>query len=112
MARLFADAGTVALVALVSPYSDCREKVRALHERDGLKFLEVFVNTPAEECERRDPKGLYARAHKGNLSDMTGVDAPYEPPRAAEIELTPEMDIETATAAVQAALGEVSCNST
>jgi adenylyl-sulfate kinase len=112
MARLFADAGTVALVALVSPYSDCREKVRVLHERDGLKFLEVFVNTPAEECERRDPKGLYARAHNGSLSDMTGVDAPYEPPRAAEIELTPEMDIETATAAVLAALGEGSQNST
>lgn len=112
MARLFADAGTVALVALVSPYSDCREKVRALHEHDGLKFLEVFVNTPAEECERRDPKGLYARAHNGSLSDMTGVDAPYEPPRAAEIELTPEMDIETATAAVLAALGEGSQNST
>jgi adenylyl-sulfate kinase len=62
MARLFADAGTVALVALVSPYTDCRQKVRELHEQDGLTFLEVFVNTPSEECVRRDPKGLYARA--------------------------------------------------
>jgi adenylyl-sulfate kinase len=106
MARLFADAGTVALVALVSPYTDCREKVRAQHERDGLRFLEVFVNTPAEECVRRDPKGLYARAHDGNLSGMTGVDAPYEAPRAPEIELTPEMDIDAATATVLAALGE------
>jgi adenylyl-sulfate kinase len=106
MARLFADAGTVALVALVSPYTDCREKVRELHERDGLMFLEVFVNTPSEECIRRDPKGLYARARSGNLSEMTGVDAPYEPPRAPEVELTPEMDIEAATAAVLAALGE------
>ena len=105
MARLFADAGTVALVALVSPYTDCREKVRARHERDGLKFLEVFVNTPSEECVRRDPKGLYARARDGKLSGMTGVDDPYEAPRAAEIELTPEMDVEASTAVVLAALG-------
>jgi adenylyl-sulfate kinase len=106
MARLFADAGTVALVALVSPYTDCREKVRVLHEEDGLPFIEVFVNTPAEECARRDPKGLYARAHSGSLSGMTGVDAPYEQPRAPEVELTPEMDVDAATAAVLAALGE------
>jgi adenylyl-sulfate kinase len=106
MARLFADAGTVALVALVSPYTDCREKVRVQHERDGLRFLEVFVNTPAEECVRRDPKGLYARANSGSLSGMTGVDAPYEAPRAPEVELTPEMDVDAATAAVLAALGE------
>jgi adenylyl-sulfate kinase len=106
MARLFADAGTIALVALVSPYTDCREKVRELHHRDGLRFLEVFVNTPSEECVRRDPKGLYARAHNGNLSGMTGVDAPYEAPRAPEVELTPEMDVDAATAAVLAALGE------
>jgi adenylyl-sulfate kinase len=106
MALLFADAGTVALVALVSPYTNCREKVRALHERDELPFLEVFVNTPADECARRDPKGLYARANNGSLSGMTGVDAPYEEPRAPEVELTPEMDVDTATAAVLAALGE------
>ena len=106
IARLFADAGTIALVALVSPYTDCREKVRVLHEQDGLPFLEVFVNTPAEECARRDPKGLYARARSGALHGMTGVDDPYEAPRAAEVELTPEMDVETATAVVLAALGE------
>jgi adenylyl-sulfate kinase len=104
IARLFADAGTVALVALVSPYTDCREKVRALHERDGLPFFEVFVNTPAEECARRDPKGLYARARNGSLSGMTGVDAPYEEPRAPEVELTPEMDVDAAVAVVLAAL--------
>jgi len=106
MALLFADAGTVALVALVSPYTDCRQKVRELHERDGLPFLEVFVNTPAEECARRDPKGLYARANNGSLSGMTGVDAPYEEPRAPEVELTPEMDVDAAVALVLAALDE------
>lgn len=106
LARLFADAGTVAIVALVSPYADCREKVRALHERDGLAFVEVYVNTPAEECERRDPKGLYARAQNGDLREMTGVDAPYEPPHAPDVELTPEMDVSAATMAVLDALGE------
>jgi adenylyl-sulfate kinase len=106
IARLFADAGTVALVALVSPYNDCRQKVRELHEQEGLTFLEVFVNTPSEECMRRDPKGLYARARDGRLRGMTGVDAPYEEPRAPEVELTPEMDVEAATVAVLAALEE------
>lgn len=106
MAHLFADAGTVALVALVSPYADCRRKVRELHERDGLTFTEVFVNTSAEECARRDPKGLYARARNGSLDGLTGVDAPYERPRAPEVELTPEIGIEAAAAAVLAALGE------
>jgi adenylyl-sulfate kinase len=106
MARLFADAGTVALVALVSPYANCRDKVRELHERDGLTFTEVFVNTSAEECARRDPKGLYARARNGSLDGLTGVDAPYERPRAPEVELTPEMGIEAAAEAVLAALGE------
>jgi adenylyl-sulfate kinase len=106
MARLFADSGAVAIVALVSPYADCREKVRELHERDGLEFVEVYVNTPTAECARRDPKGLYARARNGELEGLTGVDAPYEPPRAPEVELTPEMDVQTATEAVLAALGE------
>jgi adenylyl-sulfate kinase len=106
MARLFADAGTVAIVALVSPYADCRDKVRELHERDGLAFVEVFVNTPAEECARRDPKGLYARAQSGELTGLTGVDAPYEPPLAPELELTPELDVDAAVAAVLNALGE------
>ncbi len=106
MARLFADAGTIAIVALVSPYADCREKVRRLHEEDGLAYVEVFVNTPATECARRDPKGLYARAHRGQLSGMTGVDAPYEPPRAPEVELTPEIDVIAATELVLGALTE------
>jgi adenylyl-sulfate kinase len=100
MARLFADAGTVAIVALVSPYADCREKVRKLHDRDGLAFLEVFVNTPPEECARRDPKGLYARARSGDLNGLTGVDAPYEPPLMPELELTPELDVQAAADAV------------
>ncbi len=106
LARLFADAGAVALVALVSPYLGCREKVREMHAREGLAFVEVYVNTPLEECARRDTKGLYARARGGELSGLTGVDAPYEPPRAAELELTPRMDTPSATAAVLDRLDE------
>lgn len=98
-ARLFADAGTIALVSLVSPYAADRAAARALHEADGLDFLEVFVATPLAECERRDPKGLYARARRGELEGMTGVDDPYEPPEAAELVLDP-------TAEASAASGE------
>ncbi len=87
VARLMADAGTVALVALVSPYRADRAEARALHERYGLPFLEVWVSASVELCERRDPKGLYARARRGDLADMTGVDDPYEAPSAPELEL-------------------------
>jgi len=106
IAKLFADAGTIALVALVSPYAECREKVRALHEREDLTFIEVYVNTPAQECARRDPKGLYARARSGKLRGMTGVDDPYEAPQAPEVELTPELDVDAATDLVLATLNE------
>jgi adenylyl-sulfate kinase len=106
IAKLFADAGTVALVALVSPYAACREKVRELHENEGLAFVEVYMNTPAQECARRDPKGLYARAKSGELRGMTGVDDPYERPRAPEVELTQDIDVHSAARRVIAALDE------
>lgn len=105
VARLFADAGTIALVSLVSPYASDRERVRQLHERDGLAFVEVFVDTPATECARRDPKGLYAKARAGELNGLTGVDDPYERPVSAELVLTPHLCVEEAADAVLAALG-------
>jgi bifunctional enzyme CysN/CysC len=89
VARLFADAGVVALVPLISPYREGRDRARLLHEAAELPFVEVFVDTPIEQCEQRDPKGLYARARAGELTDFTGVDAPYEPPDAPELVLTP-----------------------
>jgi adenylyl-sulfate kinase len=104
VARLFADAGMVAVVSLVSPYAECRNRVREAHERDGLIFVEVFINTPIPECERRDPKGLYARARAGEISGLTGVDDPYEPPPAPDVEVKPGSDPETAAEAVLLAL--------
>lgn len=87
VARLFADAGLIALVSVVSPYAAARMYARETHERDGLRFVEVFVNTPIEVCQERDPKGLYARAKAGQLPGFTGVDDPYEPPLAPDVEL-------------------------
>jgi len=89
-ARLLADAGGGALVTHVSPFAAGREGARAIHGEAGIEFLEVFVNTPLEECERRDPKGLYARARAGELRGLTGVDDPYEPPASPELELSGE----------------------
>jgi len=80
VASMFTDAGMVTIVALVSPAAADREWARNLHEEAGLDFVEVWVDTPLEECERRDPHGLYARARAGKLRGFTGVDAPYEAP--------------------------------
>jgi bifunctional enzyme CysN/CysC len=85
VARLFADAGVVALVPLISPYRAGRDHARALHAAADLVFLEVFVDTPIEVCEQRDPKGLYAKARAGELEGFTGIDDPYEAPLAPEL---------------------------
>ncbi|HKG02382.1 MAG TPA: adenylyl-sulfate kinase [Conexibacter sp.] len=103
VARLFADAGLIALVSVVSPYAEARTYAREAHERDGLRFIEVYVNTPIEVCEERDPKGLYARAKAGQLPGFTGVDDPYEPPVAPDVELRC-LDIEVAVERVLDAL--------
>lgn len=103
VARLFADAGLVALVSVVSPYAEARAFARDLHERDGLRFIEVYVNTPIEVCEERDPKGLYARAKAGDLKGFTGVDDPYEAPRSPDVELR-ELDLGLAVERVLDAL--------
>lgn len=91
VALLFADAGVVAIVAAISPYRAGRAAVRALHDAAGVRFIEVFVDTPLTECETRDPKGLYAKACSGQLPGFTGVDDPYERPEAADLVLRPEV---------------------
>jgi adenylyl-sulfate kinase len=89
VAALMADAGLVAVVPVISPFRAGRAAVRAAHEERRLRYFEVFVDTPLAVCERRDPKGLYARARRGELVGLTGVDAPYEVPEAPELVLTP-----------------------
>jgi bifunctional enzyme CysN/CysC len=107
VASLFADSGTVAIVSVISPYAADRELARGVHDRGELEFLEVFVDTPLEECERRDPKGLYARARCGELRGFTGVDAPYETPREPELDLRPlETPLEEMVEALVAVLRE------
>ena len=90
VARLFADAGVVALVPLISPYREARRRARALHEAAEVPFLEVFVDTPLEVCEERDPKGLYTKARAGELTGMTGIDDPYEAPESPDLIITPD----------------------
>jgi bifunctional enzyme CysN/CysC len=89
VARLMAEAGTVALVSLIAPCAEERRKLREIHADAGLPFVEVYVNTPLEVCEQRDPKGLYARARAGELTDFTGVSSEYEAPTHPDLELTP-----------------------
>jgi adenylyl-sulfate kinase len=100
LARLFADSGAVAVVAVVSPYEQTRQQVRELHERDNLPFYEVFLDTPMTVCAERDPKGLYARALAGDLDGFTGIDDPYESPQRPDLQLTPELTVPAAVNAV------------
>jgi adenylyl-sulfate kinase len=104
VSALLADAGVVVLVALVSPYRADRDAARAVHDARGLPFLEVHVATPLEECERRDPKGLYARARAGEITGLTGVDDPYEPPVAADVVVGGGEGLDEAVALVLAAM--------
>ncbi|WP_447936859.1 sulfate adenylyltransferase subunit CysN [Thermomonas fusca] len=85
VARLMTDAGLIVLVSFISPFRAEREMARALFEPG--EFLEVFVDTPLAEAERRDVKGLYAKARRGELRNFTGIDSPYEPPQAPELHL-------------------------
>jgi homotetrameric cytidine deaminase len=104
VARLMADAGLVALVPVISPYAADRDRVRAAHEAAGLRFVEIFVDTPLDVCERRDPKGLYRMARAGQLTGFTGVDDPYEPPNEPELRLTPA-SLDNQVASVLALIG-------
>jgi len=83
--KLFADSGVVALCSFVSPYIKDREIARQLHKEVGLPFFEIFVDTPLEECERRDVKGLYKKARAGIIKGFTGIDQPYEKPTSPEV---------------------------
>ena len=95
IATLFADAGVITLVGLISPYREDRDLVRKRHEDQGIPFYEIFLDVPVEELKKRDPKGQYARVESGELRHFTCIDDPYEPPLHPEITLkTHELEIE------------------
>ena len=99
VAKLFTDAGMVALTAFISPYRADRDQVRAIMQPGD--FIEVFVDCPVETCEARDVKGLYKKARAGEIPEFTGVSAPYEPP------LAPELVIRTRDQSVEASVGQI-----
>jgi bifunctional enzyme CysN/CysC len=107
MALILAEAGVLVVVSLISPFRGSREQARELHAAAGLPFLEVYLDTPVAECERRDPRGLYGRARRGEITGFTGVDDPYEPPEAAEVTLHTESEAvdESSRAVLDAVLG-------
>ncbi len=87
VAKLFADAGIITMTSFISPYRKDRDNVRLLHDQGNLPFIEVYVCTPIETCEQRDPKGLYKKARAGQIKNFTGIDDPYEPPLKPELML-------------------------
>ncbi|WP_339801831.1 adenylyl-sulfate kinase [uncultured Marinobacter sp.] len=94
VSKLFTDAGLIVLSAFISPFSSDRRLVRNLFPAG--EFIEVFMDTPLETCEQRDPKGLYQKARAGEIKDFTGIDSPYETPARPELRLdTSTQDVET-----------------
>ena len=85
VSKLFVDAGIIVMTAFISPFREDRERVRNLVEES--EFIEVFIDTPLEICESRDPKGLYQKARKGKIPHFTGISSPYEAPEQPEIHL-------------------------
>jgi adenylylsulfate kinase len=99
VAKLFVDSGKIVTTAFISPFRSDRETVRALFEEG--EFIEVFIDCPLEECERRDPKQLYAKARRGEIKDFTGIDSPYEAPE------DPEMTVRSDRYTVEEAVGQI-----
>lgn len=85
LAGLFVDAGLIVISAFISPFREGRDRARS--KVPAGRFVEVYLDVPVSECEKRDPKGLYARARAGEITGFTGIDAPYEPPEKPEIAL-------------------------
>lgn len=87
VAKLFANIGVIAIVSLISPFAKDRLFAKEIHQKDGLIFLECFVNTPIETCQARDTKGLYKKAKEGQIKGLTGIDSAYEKPESPDLVL-------------------------
>jgi bifunctional enzyme CysN/CysC len=103
VARLMTDAGLIVLTAFISPFRSDRQMVREMF--DEGEFVEVFVDTPLEIAEQRDPKGLYAKARTGKIANFTGIDSPYERPQEPEVRL--DAGTESVEACLEALLAEL-----
>ncbi|MBA1232878.1 adenylyl-sulfate kinase [Pseudomonas viridiflava] len=99
VANLFVDAGLIVITAFISPFTKDRALARAVVGSD--RFIEVFVNATLEECERRDPKGLYSKARQGLIKNFTGIGSDYEPP------VNPEIRIDTNNESIEAAVAKI-----
>jgi len=97
--KLMMDAGLIVVTAFISPFRKDREMVRSLFEPN--EFIEVFISTPMEDCEKRDPKGLYKKARAGLIKNFTGIDSPYEVP------CEPEIDVDTSKMSVEKAVEKI-----
>ena len=104
VACLFADAGVVAVVALITPYAESRRHARRIHLERGLVFVEVYMAATVETCSLRDPKGLYARSAAGDVVSLTGVDDPYEVPEDPDVVIEPGLSLADSVDTVVAAL--------
>ena len=106
VAKLFADAGIICITAFISPYRSDRDLARNIAPPG--KFLEVYLNAPLKVCEQRDPKGLYAKARRGEIKEFTGISAPYEEPLKPELELrTDQNSVGECIAAILAELNRL-----
>jgi len=94
VAALLADSGQTVLVPAISPLAEHRELARKVHAEAGLEFFEVFCDTPLDDCEKRDPKGLYAKARAGEIANFTGIDSPYQQPEHPDLRLTPDRGVD------------------
>jgi bifunctional enzyme CysN/CysC len=94
VAMLLADTGQIVLVPAISPLAEHREMARKIHADAGFDFVEVFCDTPLADCEKRDPKGLYAKARAGEITHFTGIDSPYQRPKNPDLRLTPDRTLE------------------
>ncbi len=107
VAELLSSHGVLTLVPVIAPYADSREAVRKRHEANGTAYIEVHVATPVEVCSERDVKGLYARQAAGEISGLTGVDDPYEPPAGPDLRIAAhEQSVDDSAGALHALLDE------